>query len=227
MRRFLLTGVALLALGGVARADVVITPSGTVGDTSQGSPAPAGTGTPTPFGPAGGGGQSDSAGNPVPLYTFNVPFTGNVTVSIQDCCLVGDVFQLAVDGSFLGQSAIVPIGGSTNSTGSFTLSLAAGTHTLGIEDITQSYEGATTGGYGNGGSPFGVWDPTCDGGLGCAEPGPVPGGVGPDNTEYDPAGFTYGITEATPSNPTPEPVSAALLGAGLVGLSVVRRRRKK
>lgn len=223
MRRFLLTGVALLALGGVARADYVITPAGTVGFTSQSAPAPAGTGTPTPFGPAGGGGESDSNGNPVPLYTFAVPFTGNVTVSIQDCCLIGDVFQLAVDNSFLGQTAIVPIAGSTNSTGSFTLNLAAGTHTLGIEDITQSYEGATTGGYGNGGSPFGVWDTGC----GCVEPGPIPGGVGANNTEYDPAGFTYGISEAYPSNPTPEPVSAALLGAGLVGLSVVRRRRKK
>jgi hypothetical protein len=208
MRRFLLSGVALLAFGGVANA--VTLASGPV-ITSAGAAAPAGTGVGPDvlFGPGGAvGGLSDGAGNPVPLIPFT-SFGGPVTITVNDCCLNGDVYQVAVDGLYVGQTIGVPMGppvgtnATTASTGSFTLPLLAGLHTLGIEDILLSYEGFS--------SPFG-------GGV-------VPAGGPGTGNPYDPAGLTFSVDETITR--TPEPISLATLGVGLVGLGVARRRWRK
>jgi hypothetical protein len=234
MRKFLLSGVALMALGGVAQASItVITPS-TFALDSEGAPAPSGTGTgasihpgavspgtPTSFGPLGatgglwdGGGGPSGSGAPAPLITFTLPVAGTIHISISDIePQQGDIYQAAVDGLFVGETihvAALPTGSATTTAGgSFTVTgLSAGTHTLGIEDITLSYEG--------GPGPFGGDVP------------PSPGGIGPNTgNAFDPAGFFYSITEETAQVSTPEPAAIATLGIGLLGLAGARRHRKR
>jgi PEP-CTERM motif len=198
MRKFLLSSVALLASFGAAHAGVVVLASAT-GSASSSTAAPAGTGAPTPFGPGGAVGGW-SAG----LIPFVVTTPGTVNITVTDVALVGDVFQVALNGSFIGESPEVPLGGSTNSVGVFHVALSAGAYTLGIEDILLSYMGNP--------SPFGGTNPITG---------------GPDiSPDFDPAGLSFSITEDT-GPAVPEPMTLATLGVGLVGLGAAKWRRRK
>src|ERR1700684_1169860 len=100
MRKFLLSSVALLASFGAANAGVVVLASAT-GPASPSTAAPAGTGAPTPFGPGGAVGGLTTGLIP---FVVTTPGTVNITVSDAALTLVGDVFQVALNGAFLGQT---------------------------------------------------------------------------------------------------------------------------
>lgn len=118
--------------------------------------------------PPGPGGWVGGIGAPI---VFVNPVAGVVRINVTDCCLVGDVYSLMLDGVPIGMTVPQPIGGLGPSVGDWFIMMAAGAHVLDIWDITLSYLGAP--------SPFG-------------------GGIVPDI--YSPAEFTY-LVEATVPEP--------------------------
>ncbi len=135
--KFKLLVLAVLVVATPALADVVLYSASAQAD--QTNPIPGGT--TFAVGPAGGGGLDGGA------IGFVNPVAGLVTIDVFDCCLVGDVYEVIVDGTSIGYTAFVPMGGPGLSTGSFTIDLTAGAHTVDIWDITLSYLGFA--------SPFG------------------------------------------------------------------------
>lgn len=130
------TVLVLCLAASLANAGVIFDDNQTA---SAGNAAAAGTTwTPGPGGAVGG------IGGPI---GFTMPATGLFRITVNDCCVVGDVFEVILDGVSLGMTSSEPIGGSTLSTGAWTLSLLAGSHTYDITDITLQYLGYA--------SPFG------------------------------------------------------------------------
>jgi len=132
---------------------------------ASGNAAPAGSFDPINLVGVTGGGIGGPIG-------FTSPVAGTLTVSVQDCCLVGDVYQTFVNGTSLGYTSYVQIGGPTNSSGTFTTSIASGANNFNIDDIILNYVGAA--------SPFG-------------------GGTVPGN--YDPAGLTVSLSVTSVPEP--------------------------
>ena len=126
---FVLLPILALCLATSAFGDVVFS-GAPVADVVN--PSPAGSTGLGPLGAVGG------IGGAVP---FIAPFSGTLTMTVTDCCLVGDVYQVFVDGVSLGFTAAVPLGGPTLSTGVFTDYLTAGAHTYDINDQILSYIG--------------------------------------------------------------------------------------
>ena len=93
-------------------------------------------------GPAGFGGGVLPGGE-IALTTG----TGTLAISVQDLGLVGDVFEIVLDGVSLGLSSLVAINGPVTSAGSFSATIGAGFHSLGVWDPVLTYLGAA--------SPFG------------------------------------------------------------------------
>lgn len=81
------------------------------------NPSPAGA---VDLGPDG---QVGGIGGPL---SFTMPIDGLFTLTVQDCCLVGDVYQAFVDGESLGFTSAVPLGGPDLTSGTFSTYLAAG-----------------------------------------------------------------------------------------------------
>jgi len=188
MRKYLFATVATGAIAAAAvmapvtQADAAVTtiigPS--AGFTaSAGAPAPAGSGVAVPFGPGGAVGGLTSG----PILFADTAET--LTITIADCCLVGDVYEVVLDGTSLGITSPQPINGATNSTGTFTVAVGSGPHSVGIEDITLSYIGFS--------SPFG-------------------GGIVP--TTFTPAGLSVTITSNTPEPASIALLGTALIGFG-------------
>ena len=73
--------------------------------------------------------------------SFLAPFAGTLHLTIQDCCLVGDVYQAFVDGLTVGYTSVVQLGGSPNSSGTFDIPITAGSHTFDVADILLQYIG--------------------------------------------------------------------------------------
>jgi hypothetical protein len=91
-----------------------------------------------PNGPVGGIDPAYGIGNPIVVTT---PTSGWLTIDVQDCCLVGDIYGVGLNGDPLGATAIVPLGGPTLSTGSFTEYVGAGTQDITIDDLLTSWVG--------------------------------------------------------------------------------------
>ena len=182
MKKYLLAGAAVLASATMAHAGTITLIGPSAGySASATAPIPAGAVTPPgPGGPVGGltGG----------LISFTDPTTETLTITVRDCCLVGDVYEVVLDGASLGLTAIVPLNGPTNSTGVFTVTgVAAGPHTLGIDDTILSYIGFS--------DPYG-------------------GGVVPGS--YTPAGLSITVTSTVPEPVSIALLGTGLVGLGAV-----------
>ena len=75
------------------------------------------------------------------------PSGGTLKISVDDCCLIGDVYEVILDAISLGLTSIVPIGGATLSSGMFLADVGPGAHSVDVWDVTLSYLGEA--------SPFG------------------------------------------------------------------------
>jgi hypothetical protein len=132
---------ALILAAGLAAAAAVSSPA-SAWTTVFSSSETASTANPSPAGSTGLGplGAVGGIGGPV---GWTAPVSGEYQIIVQDCCLVGDVYQTFVDGKSLGLTSLVPIGGPTNSSGTFDFILsAAGAHTFDINDQILSYIGS-------------------------------------------------------------------------------------
>ncbi len=58
-----------------------------------------------------------------------------ISVTVTDRYIVGDNFAIYVDGNLLGTTPAVPLRGPAYSTGTFTMTLEAGTHLITIQDV--------------------------------------------------------------------------------------------
>lgn len=170
------TLVLALLLVGNATAGVLFDYGGLTTSTSTASPA--GSTWPLGIGALGAVGGMD--GGPI---SFTMAASDTFSLTIIDCCLVGDIYQAFVDGTSLGFTSIVPLGGPTNSTGTFSVELSAGSHTFDVNNTLLTYLNQT--------DPYGG--------------GTVPG-------EYSPAGFEAIGTE-TPEPGTFVLLGIGLLGA--------------
>ncbi len=137
----LLPLVLMLAVPLGLAADVILAPtSATATDTTA---APAGT----TFAPGPGGLVGGITSG---LFAIDVGSqAGTLFVTVADCCLSGNVFEVVVDGVSIGVGDPAVATGSSPPAPPSTLSafVSAGAHTVGIWDITLSYIGFA--------SPFG------------------------------------------------------------------------
>jgi hypothetical protein len=89
-----------------------------------------------PLGAVGGLDAGYGIGNPIVVTT---PTSGWLTIDVQDCCEVGDIYGVGLNGDPLGSTATVPLNGPTLSTGSFTAFVGPGTQDITIDDELLSW----------------------------------------------------------------------------------------
>ena len=132
--RLAAAAAALACAAGGARAGViqVLPPTVVTADAAQSAPAGIDPSLADPNG-AFGGGLLES------IPSIYAPFGGMLTVSVTDLGLVGDVYELLLDGSPLGITSPAPIGGPAPSSGTFTVAIGAGYHQLDLWDFIQTY----------------------------------------------------------------------------------------
>lgn len=84
---------------------------------------------------SGGGVCSDcSSGWSDDVWELTLSESRVVTFLIEDCCIVGDIYELWVDGKRVGTTSHVFVDGPSASTGRFTLTLKGGTHRLQVRN---------------------------------------------------------------------------------------------
>lgn len=146
MKRYLFGLALLLAPAAAATASPILLFSDVL-ISDVGTPAPLGI-TPALVGPAGFGGGVITGD-----VGLDVPGAGTLTISLQDLGLVGDVYEVVLDGASLGLTSATSINDPTNSSGVFNAPIAAGFHTIGLWDFVLTFAGGTSP-YG-GAIPFG------------------------------------------------------------------------
>jgi hypothetical protein len=135
--------LTVLVLGSLATLAVPSSVSGGTIELQSGTPAAdIGTACAIPgycTGPLGAVGGIDAGygiGNPIAVIT---PSAGTLTIDVQDCCDVGDIYGVGLNGTPLGLTGIVPLFGPTLSTGSFSAFVGAGVQDVTIDDALLSY----------------------------------------------------------------------------------------
>ena len=123
LKRALLAGVVLIAAGAAAPVWAGVVASGST------------TATHAPSSAAGPSGYT-------PLIDFTVPFTTKYAVTVADCCIIGDYYDVLVDGILIGTTPVVTNGVSTQlSVGTFFDVLAAGGHQIQMHDEGGPFNG--------------------------------------------------------------------------------------
>jgi hypothetical protein len=179
---------ASAALAAATPASATTYSIGTFGETaSAGNPAPAGS---TGLGP---GGAVGGIGGPI---SFVSPVSGLLTMTVTDCCLVGDVYQAFVNGASLGFTSPALIGSGPLSSGVFTVGISAGTNTFDINDQILSYLGV-----------IGPYD-----------------SINVVPTSYSPAGLTVDLSVTSAPGPVPGAGLAGFAALALAGFYARTRR---
>lgn len=87
------------------------------------------------------------------------PGPGTLAITVQDLGTAsgasvgfGSVYELVLDGTSLGQTAPVPVGGATASMGTFFSVVGGGAHDIGVSDFVLTFFGSAP--------PFGGTDPS-------------------------------------------------------------------
>lgn len=87
---------------------------------------------------ASGGLTAQSPSGLSGVVNFSAPSFGGVSVTVTDCCIVGDYYSAFLDGVLIGTTPVVPINGPTLSSATFLATLGAGTsHTFSVADQTS------------------------------------------------------------------------------------------
>lgn len=68
------------------------------------------------------------------VYAFSLAQKSIVTILVDDCCIVGDRYNVYVDDELIGVTSQVACDGGVLSSGTFTIELDAGDHTLQFAD---------------------------------------------------------------------------------------------
>lgn len=193
---------------------------------------PAAPGTPAsllPLGSASGGlcvpGSAESCPSLGPSSVFEGPLVGGLiqfttptisagahyllTLSVADDphTLIGDIFAVVLDGSFLGTTSVTGIDDLTHghSAGLFEKVIMGGTHTIGITNLLQQYSAINA-------------------------PNTLPGLLGDATLNSGPVPSSYNsalLNLTAILTPAPEPASLVVLGTGALLLGAVRRRPRQ
>jgi hypothetical protein len=67
-------------------------------------------------------------------WQITLSSTRSVSIQVIDCCIVGDNYEVYVDSKLIGTTPPEPLYGSTDSQGTFTTTLTAGSHLITIRD---------------------------------------------------------------------------------------------
>jgi len=68
-------------------------------------------------------------------WSITAPGAFTITVGIDDCCIVGDYFDIFVDGALIGTTPVTAPYGSTLSSASFDVTLSGGAHIIDFQDV--------------------------------------------------------------------------------------------
>lgn len=85
---------------------------------------------------SGSSGTSDTRGGwGDDTWTFNFKQVMKITVSVTDCCIVGDYYAVYINQTRIGTTPYEPYNGSTPSQGTFSALVGPGSHRISIQDI--------------------------------------------------------------------------------------------
>ncbi|MEJ0020223.1 MAG: PEP-CTERM sorting domain-containing protein [Acetobacteraceae bacterium] len=146
------------------------------------------------------------------LLSFTTPLTTAglfymLSIQVTDLVAVGDIYEVVVNGGSVGTTSVVGLSSASNSAGTLTGMVPAGTVTVGLTDLLQQYVGQTN---------------NLPGLLGM--PGPNGGTVGSAPTQFRSSTLAMTITA---TQVVPEPTTLAVLGSGLALLGGLLRTRRR
>jgi len=118
LKRALLAGAALFAAGAVTPVSAGVVASGSTSATAT-APGPSGL---------------------TPVIGFSVPGSGTYAVTVADCCIIGDYYDVLIDGVSIGSTPTVTTTSTQLSVGTFLDFLAGGGHTIQMHDLGGPFD---------------------------------------------------------------------------------------